>query len=97
NLPAREGMWTQQSAAGFAAIAATRGQDIRRLMDAVWSENKLPQSFPTTASSPKWDEVYNGYPITPVVAELVLQTKTGQTIRIALYDHGKTIAGFNGR
>ena len=29
------GMWTQQSAAGFAAIAATRGQDIRRLMDAV--------------------------------------------------------------
>src|SRR5262245_1901995 len=31
-----------------------------------------------------WDAIYNGYPITPVVAELVIQTKTGQAIRIAL-------------
>jgi hypothetical protein len=29
------GMWTQQSAAGFAGIVVTKGQDIHRLMDAL--------------------------------------------------------------
>ena len=34
------GMWTQQSAAGFAAIVRTQGQDIHRLMDALGALHK---------------------------------------------------------
>jgi hypothetical protein len=34
------GMWTQQSAAGFAGIVKTSGQDIRRLMDALRALHK---------------------------------------------------------
>jgi hypothetical protein len=34
------GLWTQQAAAGFAAIVLTKGQDIRRLMDALGALHK---------------------------------------------------------
>jgi hypothetical protein len=34
------GFWTQQSAAGFAGVAHTSGQDIRRLMDALGALHK---------------------------------------------------------
>lgn len=34
------GLWTQQSAVGFAGVAATQGQDIRRLMGALGALHK---------------------------------------------------------
>ncbi|MBY0586913.1 hypothetical protein K2X85_07040 [bacterium] len=34
------GLWTQQAAAGFGGIALTKGQDIRRLMDALGAMHK---------------------------------------------------------